>query len=196
VRDAVDARIVDEVRSGTAHFGGIWGIAKGIIDSQDSVGGWPLLATLPPPADGDHDGMPDEWEVSASLNPADSSDGAIVAPDGFTNLEHYMNELAAGWPVPVREENPDLPAGFGLKGTYPNPFNPATTVTYEIPEAAEMQLDVCDLQGKTVALLVDSWMPAGNHTATFSASGQSSGVYFLRLRSGRHMDVRKMLLLK
>jgi hypothetical protein len=196
LRDAVDARIVDEVRSGTAHFGGIWGIAKGIIDSQDSVGGWPLLATLPPPADGDHDGMPDAWEISASLNPADSSDGAIVAPDGFTNLEHYMNELAAGWPVPVREENPDLPAGFGLKGTYPNPFNPATTVTYEIPEAAEMQLDVCDLQGKTVALLVDSWMPAGNHTATFSASGQSSGVYFLRLRSGRHMDVRKMLLLK
>ena len=98
-RDAVDARIVEEVRTGTAAFGGEWGPGSGIIDSQTGVGGWPALRSTPAPRDRDHDGMPDAWERGHGLNPSDSSDGNRDPDgDGYTNLEDYLNGLC----VPLR----------------------------------------------------------------------------------------------
>ncbi len=84
-RDAVDARIVREVREGTGH----------IIDSQREVGGWPEYASSPAPEDRDVDGMPDAWEHRHGLNPNDPADGPQKANgDGYTNLEEYLNALA------------------------------------------------------------------------------------------------------
>jgi hypothetical protein len=92
-RDRVDQRIVNEVRSGSAEFGKSWGGGgKGIIDSQNDVGGWPDLISTAPPVDSDHDGMADEWETSGGLNPTNPSDGALIT-DGYTNLELYLNSL-------------------------------------------------------------------------------------------------------
>jgi hypothetical protein len=95
-RDFVDARIVDEIRTGTAHFGATWrGGGKGIIDSQADVGGWPELTVTDPPPDSDDDGMPDEWEKYNGLNPTSPADGPADADnDGYTNIEEYLNELA------------------------------------------------------------------------------------------------------
>jgi hypothetical protein len=96
-RDTVDARIVQEIRSGTAQFGETYkGGGKGIIDSQKAVGGWPELQSLPAPVDSDHDGLPDAWEESHGLNPRDAADGARAAgndPKGYTHLEIYLNSL-------------------------------------------------------------------------------------------------------
>jgi hypothetical protein len=96
VRDSVDTRIVNEARTGTAHFGSTYGGGgKGIIDTPADVGGWPELKSAPAPADVDGDGMPDAWERAHGLNPSDSSDGAADADrDGYTNLEDYLNSLA------------------------------------------------------------------------------------------------------
>ncbi|HRI87243.1 MAG TPA: pectate lyase [Candidatus Hydrogenedentes bacterium] len=95
-RDTVDARIIEEIRTGTAKFGETFkGGGKGIIDSQASVGGWPELRSTEPPGDTDHDGMPDAWETEAGLDPSDPADGALDRnDDGYTNLEDYLNELA------------------------------------------------------------------------------------------------------
>ncbi len=95
VRDAVDRRIADEIRTGTAKFGATFkGGGKGIIDSQKDVGGWPELRSLPAPVDTDHDGISDEWEKSHGLNPTDPADGArATTPGGYTNLELYLNSL-------------------------------------------------------------------------------------------------------
>jgi hypothetical protein len=92
-RDALDARIIEEVRSGTARYGKSFeGGGNGIIDSQTDVGGWPELKGGPAPVDSDHDGMPDEWEKRYSLDPKDASDGAKDADgDGYTNVEEYLN---------------------------------------------------------------------------------------------------------
>ena len=104
-RDAVDTRIVSDVRSGTCTYSGTGyteargsrlinpSAITGIIDSPDDVGGWPVLHTLPAPTDSDNDGMPDEWETSHGLNPHDASDRNNVAPDGYTWLEKYLNSL-------------------------------------------------------------------------------------------------------
>ena len=94
-RDGVDARIIEEIRAGTATYGETWGGGgKGIINSQKAVGGWPILKPTPPPTDSDHDGMPDEWERATNLNPHDSADGPRDRDsDGYTNLEEYLNSL-------------------------------------------------------------------------------------------------------
>ncbi|MDZ4857651.1 MAG: pectate lyase [Candidatus Hydrogenedentes bacterium] len=103
-RDVVDSRIVEEVRNGTAQFGETYaGGGKGIIDSQAAVGGWPVLASTAPPADSDHDGMPDAWEEKAGLNKSSPADGPVDADgDGYTNLEHYLNEMAVRTYPPSR----------------------------------------------------------------------------------------------
>ena len=71
-RDSVDTRIIEEVRTGTATYGGIWGTGSGIIDSQTDVGGWPTLHSAPAPKDTDHDGMPDDWEMQYGFNHIDT----------------------------------------------------------------------------------------------------------------------------
>jgi pectate lyase len=93
-RDPVDLRIIEEVRTGTATYGGIWGEGSGIIDSQSDVGGWPVLDTYDVPVDDDHDGMADDWELNNGLNPSDPEDrNGDINGDGYTNLENYLNSL-------------------------------------------------------------------------------------------------------
>jgi pectate lyase len=93
-RDPVDGRILDETRTGTARYGKTWeGGGKGIIDSQNDVGGWPILSSTPAPIDSDHDGMPDDWEEARHLNPSDPTDGNTVTAEGYTSLETYLNSL-------------------------------------------------------------------------------------------------------
>ena len=109
-RDAVDARIIEETRTGTATYGETWGGGgKGIIDSQAAVGGWPELKSPPPPPDTDHDGLPDEWEQAHGLDANNPDDGAADRdPEGYTNLEEYLNSLVtpdAARPNTVRQES-------------------------------------------------------------------------------------------
>lgn len=93
-RDPVDWRIIEEVKTGTATYGGIWGPGTGIIDSQQQVGGWPGLKTDPIPVDSDHDGMPDDWEIAHGLDPVNPTDrNGDSDGDGYTNLEDYLNSL-------------------------------------------------------------------------------------------------------
>jgi hypothetical protein len=82
-RDAVDSRIVKDVRSHTGR----------IIKSQEEVGSWPELASLPAPKDTDHDGMPDHWEIKNGLDPNYGDDRNIVGDDGYTMLEIYLNGM-------------------------------------------------------------------------------------------------------
>ena len=90
-RDAVDARIVKEVLTGTAAYAD----GRGIIDSQHQVGGWPVLHSTVALEDSDHDGIADAWELQHGLNPNDASDrNRDFNSDGYTNLEKYLNSLA------------------------------------------------------------------------------------------------------
>ena len=92
-RDSIDARIIEEVRTGTARFGETFGGGgKGIINSPAAVGGWPHLASRPAPPDTDGDGMPDPWESRHGLNAHDVADGSKdLDGDGYTNVEEYLN---------------------------------------------------------------------------------------------------------
>jgi pectate lyase len=85
-RDAVDLRMVDDVRTRSGRL---------LKTDPKSVGGWPLLASSPPPTDEDHDGMADAWERSVGLSADDPNDGiGDLDGDGWTNFEEYLHELA------------------------------------------------------------------------------------------------------
>ena len=102
-RDAIDQRIVNEVKNGNATYEGktyksaqgfpASAPVTGMIDTQADVGGWPLLLTGPGPTDTDHDGMPDVWEKANGLSSTDASDGNGIGKDGYTNLENYLNSI-------------------------------------------------------------------------------------------------------
>ncbi len=86
-RDAVDTRLVAQVRSGRGQ----------LINSQQEVGGWPTLRSAAAPQDKDHDGMPDEWELRYGCDP-ETADDALADPDqdGYTNIEEWLNETHPG----------------------------------------------------------------------------------------------------
>jgi hypothetical protein len=92
-RDTVDLRIVHEVKTGTYTFKGSKTGNLGIIDSQNDVGGWPELKSLPAPKDTDRDGMPDVWEIANGLDPNRRDDRFFDLHPHYTNLEVYLNSL-------------------------------------------------------------------------------------------------------
>jgi hypothetical protein len=80
----VDERVIADVRDRTGR----------LLDSQDEVGGWPILRTRGVRRDSDQDGMPDMWERAYGLDPEDPADGSEDRDDdGYTNLEEYINSL-------------------------------------------------------------------------------------------------------
>ncbi len=111
-RDPVDARIVEETATGEVTYGGAYGAGKGIIDTQETVGGWPELFSAPAPEDTDHDGMPDSWELAQGLDPQNPEDGkADLDQDGYTNLEEYLNALLETEPAEFLKHPTGLTAG-------------------------------------------------------------------------------------
>ncbi len=90
----------------------------------------------------------------------------------------------------------DLPEKISLAQNYPNPFNPTTIISYELPEAGEVSLDVFDITGRQVATLVNGHIQAGSHQVTFDASNLSSGIYIYRLQTGGTTLTRKLTLIK
>ena len=95
-----------------------------------------------------------------------------------------------------------LPAAFSLADNFPNPFNPATTIKYALPQAADVALTVYNVVGQPVRTLIAEHQSAGRYVVEWDATNDSghslsSGMYFYRLQAGEEFhEVKKMLLLK
>jgi hypothetical protein len=96
------------------------------------------------------------------------------------------------------DEKSDIPTTYSLEQNYPNPFNPSTTIRFGLPETAPVTLEVYNLQGQKVAVLLQNvTKSAGMHTISFNASNLSTGVYVYRIMVGsKFMSSQKMMLLK
>lgn len=89
-----------------------------------------------------------------------------------------------------------MPTEFVLRQNFPNPFNPTTTIEYTLPRSGFVTLKVYNTLGQELATLVSGEEVAGKASATWSASGFPSGVYFYRMTAGEYVETKKMLLMK
>ena len=88
------------------------------------------------------------------------------------------------------------PTEYALANAYPNPFNPTTSITYELPEPTSVRLSVFDMLGREVAVLVDGEKSAGRHSVRFNAEGLTSGIYIYRIHAGTFTQTKKFTLMK
>ena len=93
-------------------------------------------------------------------------------------------------------EDAELPQQVTLNQNFPNPFNPTTTISYEITQSGKVMLQIFDLLGREVTTLVNGYLPAARHQVQFDASELASGSYIYRLQAGDQVIVKTMVLLK
>ncbi|MDP8240035.1 MAG: T9SS type A sorting domain-containing protein, partial [Candidatus Hatepunaea meridiana] len=93
-------------------------------------------------------------------------------------------------------ESVDMPDEFAIVSAYPNPFNSSTLISYGLPEAVKINLNVYDLSGRKVMNLTNGLQQAGNHTIQFNGTNLASGVYLLRLETTDHLTKKKIVLVK
>ncbi len=96
----------------------------------------------------------------------------------------------------AKMDPPVIPASFVLHQNYPNPFNPYTDINFELPSAADVRLEIFNISGQRVAVLVDEYLNAGSYTFRWNGNNEASGVYLYRLTANEFSETRKMTLLK
>jgi hypothetical protein len=98
--------------------------------------------------------------------------------------------------VGIGQDTPTMPGRFSLFPNYPNPFNPATTIRYELPQFAEVTVEIYDILGRKVATLVSGPQQPGPHRVVWDGGEYPSGIYFYRLKTNDFVETKKMLLIK
>lgn len=120
----------------------------------------------------------------------DSMIGTAVGVDGT------ILRTTTGGTVWVNDEKTEIPQHYLLHQNYPKPFNPVTTIAYQIPKSGFVQLKVYDLIGRIMATLVNEEKSAGNYQVEFNATNLPSGVYIYSLRVNEFVQNNKMILMK
>jgi hypothetical protein len=89
-----------------------------------------------------------------------------------------------------------LPQEFMLSQNYPNPFNAVTTIKYQLPEPANVKLQIFNIRGQLVETIINENQEAGYYTRKWKAENLSSGIYFYRIKAGTFVAIKKLILLK
>jgi hypothetical protein len=100
-----------------------------------------------------------------------------------------------------KSQSTTIPQKFVLHSAYPNPFNPITSLRYDLPEQAQVTLTIYDLMGRVVTQLVNTIQEGGYKSVQWNATDMhgrvvSAGVYLYQIRAGEFVQTRKMVLLK
>ncbi len=141
-------------------------------------------------------------KVGINPNTVWDESGFPFVKSGTDTRSEFIPWVPDGVPNPFDEIITDkevdglLPMEFALNTAYPNPFNPATTLGFALPEASRVKLTVYDISGRLVAEVVDGWHDAGYHEVSFNATHLASGVYIYRMVAGDFTATGKMVLMK
>jgi len=155
----------------------------------EGYGGFKVLSLTPNPVQPLLVGWYDTEGIAHSLTV--KNDNTYVAD--WSDFSIYDCSQA----LPVVPEIPaQPPSEFILLQNCPNPFNAATAISYQLPFASQVKLNVYDTSGRLVSTLVDGWQQSGTHSAIFNGSNLASGVYLYRLTAKQNTAVGKMALLK
>jgi hypothetical protein len=101
----------------------------------------------------------------------------------------------------INDEENLLPKSFALHDNYPNPFNPSTTIRFDLPKATDVSILVFNVLGQKIKTIERNQMNPGYHSITWNATNDygsqvSAGMYFYQLRTSDFIRTKKMVLLK
>src|SRR5207249_3043080 len=142
--------------------------------------------------------------TSADIPPADSLRFEITAHSHHAARTYFIIHDNAD-PIPdsvfVQTAEPlatpgTEPSEYTLEQNFPNPFNPATKISFNLPSGEFVTLKIYDALGREVATIVNEHRDAGSYQETFDAARLASGLYTYRLRAGSFMQTRKMMIAK
>jgi len=202
---------------------GYIGNSTGVYTTSDNGSNWASLAALP--GSGAVTGIsmmnPGTWNpvwvarasnsIYFSLYGGSSWQTNYTAPSGtFRHMSGFYNSpqslvavrtgggisfaniLTSG----VNQVSANIPTTFTLYQNYPNPFNPVTKIRFDISRQIDVELTIYDAGGKAVSTIVNNILAPGEYEADFSAGDLSSGIYFIKLKAGRFVMTKKLILLK
>jgi hypothetical protein len=180
--------------------------------SNPRTGSWPFITTINTSLDPNGDYRTWIGSGPQNLSPGDTTwfTFAVTAGSDLTGIRDNANAARAkaftlGWtsipPVAVEEHDLGLPRSYALHANFPNPFNPTTTIRYDLKQDGKVTLKVYNVLGQEVRTLVSAVEKAGYRSVTWDGKNNlgeavSSGIYFYRLEAGNFVKARKMMLLK
>jgi photosystem II stability/assembly factor-like uncharacterized protein len=109
----------------------------------------------------------------------------------YSNTGRFLRSLTAVNTMPQ-----GIPSDWVLMQNFPNPFNPSTTITFGLPQRAQVRVTVYNTLGEAMSELVNGDMEAGYHEVQFDGKNLSSGVYFYRMQAGSYVETKKLILTK
>lgn len=98
--------------------------------------------------------------------------------------------------IGIKKLNYPIPEKYLLYQNYPNPFNPSTQIKFNLPKSSFVQLIVCDVLGKEVAVLVNQDLKEGEYSVDWNAENLSSGIYYYKIQTDYFIETKKMIFLK
>jgi hypothetical protein len=137
----------------------------------------------------------DQLKWIVGLNHSGKYDVVIIASDGSLSKDTTITFTIAA-AVGVEKGDGEVPTTFGLNQNFPNPFNPTTYISYQIPSSEFVTLTIFNILGKEIIKLVNEQKSAGQYRVQFNSDNLQSGIYLYQLKAGNYSEVRKMLLLK
>ncbi len=143
-----------------------------------------------------------ELEIMVAFMPSQAGDFteflSITSDDPSMSMMEIELTATA---TPVSNPNEVVPVVTELKGNYPNPFNPTTTIQFSVKDSGPVSIDVYNVLGQKVRTLVNGQLNAGNHSITWNGRDDrnrnvASGIYFYRMRAGSYSQTKKMVMMK
>jgi hypothetical protein len=144
----------------------------------------------------------DEMEVNVTLDASDLSESSYLADIILTSNDPDNPRMTIHVNVTIQpsaigdDQLSGLPEKFRLSQNFPNPFNPMTTINYELPITNYVNLSIYNLLGQKMVTLVSEKQKAGYYQVEWDASAFASGVYYYHIQTGEFLDVKKMILLR
>jgi len=125
---------------------------------------------------------------------------ALIANQYLQDFKQRYNDAGGTGtfmiPTGINDKNQIKKFSFKLYQNFPNPFNPVTTIRFEVPKTEKVELSIYDILGRKVKTLFDKIAPAGVVAVDFNGSGLASGVYLYRITAGDYVATRKLILMK
>ncbi len=162
--------------NGNNIFAGIYG--GGVFLSTDSDSNWTAVNT----------GLTDNYIFAFAI----SGNYIFAGTYGDGVWKRSLSEITN-----VEEIKSNIPSTLTLAQNYLNPFNPSTTIKWQIPKASLVTIKIYDVHGREIETVVDKYQEAGQHSILYIVnSTMSSGVYFYQLKAGNYVETKNMILLK